>query len=774
MYSSHGLLESMPADFLNLKINQDSTTELQNEEQIAVNPLDGQNVVAVWRDFRLGFRQVGVGASFDGGLTWTEDLMVDPRFTRQSDPGLTYDKDGNFYAVLLSYEAIWDSNSLAVLKSTDGGLSWGAPSYAVVSGPAFFEDKELMSCDRTSNPTGGNLYISWTRFDQSNNTDIMLVRSTDGGNNWASPVQVSDNGGVQWSVPVVGSNGEVYIAWVDYGSANILIDKSTDGGMTFGADIPVAPVNYQGNINGGILVFPFPALDADITGGLFNGNLYVAYMWDSGTDMDILFRRSTDQGMTWSSSQRICDDAIGNGADQFHPWLTVDQNGTITVVFYDRRNDPSNLLFDIYMTQSFDGGNTFTPNERISNVSSVPLSGKSHDPESAPSNSNRENLLPQLQQGFFSPHPAGLIGEYIGVASYYGELHPVWTDTRNGHQDVYTAVDTSQIRDVGVLSILSPADTVYCGMDTPLGATVCNSGNRTESFDVISQIDSSGVKIYGDTVKVLGLEADSCVTINFDDWTVPDRDNVCYTYTVYTWHPIDGISGNDTLSKVFCASCVEILDAGILSIDYPDTVPCDTTLIIPVTVCNFGDSTKTFPVEGYFLCNSYFDSLTIIVDSLSPDSCTIVNFQFDPGTAWPDSECCDFTVHTSLANDMNPVNDTLNKEVCFLCPVGVEENNSSFRIPTSEFKLLQNTPNPFSQLTAISYQLRAPSHTTLKIYDMTGKSVRSLVNENQEEGQYTVRWDGRNENGKKVSSGVYFYKLKAERFEETKKIILFR
>ena len=519
MYTSDRLENPNPGDYLNLKINQDLTTELQNEEQIAVNPLDGQNVVAVWRDFRLGFRQVGIGASFDGGLSWSDDLLVDPRFTRQSDPGLTIDKNGNFYIVVLTYEAIWDSNSLAVLKSSDGGLSWSSPSYAVVSGPEYFEDKELIACDRTENSTGGNLYISWTRFDPSNNTDILLVRSTDGGSSWSNPVQVSDSGGVQWSVPVVGSNGEVYVAWVDYGSAQILLDKSTDGGVTFGADIPVAPINFVGDINGGVLVFPFPALDADISGGPFTGNMYVAYMWDTGSDMDILFRRSTNQGATWSSTVRVNDDINGNGADQFHPWLIVDQNGTITIVFYDRRNDPSNLQFDIYMTQSFDGGLTFTPNERISSVSSVPLSqetgadpvvsgvnhrgihtspepyvvqgGFNRRPDSgrlSTSTVKKENLLESKKADLFSPQSAGLIGEYIGIASYYGRLHPVWTDTRNGHQDVYTAVDTSQIRDVGTFSILTPSDTVFCGSITPLLSEVCNSGNRIETFDVICEI----------------------------------------------------------------------------------------------------------------------------------------------------------------------------------------------------------------------------------------------------------------------------------------------
>lgn len=115
-------------------------------------------------------------------------------------------------------------------------------------------------------------------------------------------------------------------------------------------------------MNGNILVFSYPALATDVSSSPYNGNLYVTYM-DKSTllgDQDIFFSTSTDQGSTWSPRKRINDDSLGNGRDQFHPWAVVNQDGVISVVFYDRRNDPSNLAFDVYMTQSYDGGQTFT------------------------------------------------------------------------------------------------------------------------------------------------------------------------------------------------------------------------------------------------------------------------------------------------------------------------------------------------------------------------------------------------------------------------------
>ena len=117
---------------------------------------------------------------------------------------------------------------------------------------------------------------------------------------------------------------------------------------------------------------------------------------------------------------RVNDDAYGNRCDQFHPWTCVSADGAVSVIFYDRRNDPSNLLMDVYMAQSFDGGSTFGPNVRITTVSSDPTAGSAR---------------------------AGLLGEYIGLAaSSANRVHPVWTDTREGNQDVYTSVfDTTLV-----------------------------------------------------------------------------------------------------------------------------------------------------------------------------------------------------------------------------------------------------------------------------------------------------------------------------------------
>jgi hypothetical protein len=88
------------------------------------------------------------------------------------------------------------------------------------------------------------------------------------------------------------------------------------------------------------------------------------------------------------------------------------------------------------------------------------------------------------------------------------------------------------------------------------------------------------------------------------------------------------------------------------------------------------------------------------------------------------------------------------------------------------FKLFQNTPNPFVGTTTISYQLPVSTNVSLSIYDVTGRLVRTLVDKEMSKGSYVIKWDSKNDKGKKVAKGVYFYKLKTNNYQTSKKLIV--
>ncbi len=89
-----------------------------------------------------------------------------------------------------------------------------------------------------------------------------------------------------------------------------------------------------------------------------------------------------------------------------------------------------------------------------------------------------------------------------------------------------------------------------------------------------------------------------------------------------------------------------------------------------------------------------------------------------------------------------------------------------------KFELYQNYPNPFNPSTSIMFDLPSDEFVTLKIYNIIGQEVRTLVNEFKNAGRYTITWDGKDNTGKLVPSGIYFYRITAGNFSKTLKMVL--
>lgn len=103
----------------------------------------------------------------------------------------------------------------------------------------------------------------------------------------------------------------------------------------------------------------------------------------------------------------------------------------------------------------------------------------------------------------------------------------------------------------------------------------------------------------------------------------------------------------------------------------------------------------------------------------------------------------------------------------------VNDNPTTEQSP-AKFSLSVNYPNPFNPETKIDYSLNQACQVKLEIFNILGQKIKTLVDEQQSVGKKDVVWDGRNENGEQVSSGVYFYRLQAKDFVQTKKMVLMR
>jgi hypothetical protein len=135
-----------------------------------------------------------------------------------------------------------------------------------------------------------------------------------------------------------------------------------------------------------------------------------------------------------------------------------------------------------------------------------------------------------------------------------------------------------------------------------------------------------------------------------------------------------------------------------------------------------------------------------------------------------------FSYHYIRDDRATPVMDRvihLKKVLAFL---GNQTDEPTAADPvTYRNSLSQNYPNPFNPTTTIEYTLKEQANVSLRVYNVAGQLIRTLVEETKTPGEvHTVTWDGRNDAGQSVSSGVYFYKLVAGGYVQTKKMVLLK
>ncbi len=441
-------------------VRVDSAVSSPEETAIAIDPANPNRIVAVAQ---------GSGCyhfhSVDGGATWTEGLISDPYDL--GDPTLAMDANG---VAFYGYIGKWTHSGIFVARSMDGGATW-QPGVPVIEheGATPFEDKEYPACDRTNGPYGGSLYVAWTQFDTygspipADSSRVLFSYSRDQGITFAPPTRVSDRGGncvdgddtVEGAVPSVDLDGTVYLAWA--GPRGIEFDRSVDGGQTWGTDriISDMPGGWDFPVSGIYRVNGLPMTRCDLSIGPYSGRVYVLWSDQRNGDTDVFLIHSDDQGAHWSPRVRVNGDGVGNGRDQFFPWMDVDPlTGRVYVVFYDRRATVG-VHTEVWLATSTDGGETFAEE---------PIS------ESA-----------------FTPSESIFFGDYIGISAHNGRVRPFWMRLDGNQLSVWTALIEQ-----------NPADTVLIDGRGRL-VVVPNPARTTAHFYAGGAGPSAGgeVRIFG-------------------------------------------------------------------------------------------------------------------------------------------------------------------------------------------------------------------------------------------------------------------------------------
>jgi hypothetical protein len=384
------------------------------EPSISINPTNPKNMVA-------GAILDQVFYSQDSGKTWTRDTLKST-YGVWGDPVLLSDFAGNHYFLHLSDPTgeNWKSEEIldriVIQKSSDGGKTWNNGSYTGLAHPKD-QDKHWAVADKGS----GNLYITWTQFDDygskdtADHSNIMFSLSRDSGTTWSEAKAINRVPGncldgdstTEGAVPAVGPNGEVYVAWSN--QEKIYFDRSLDSGETWlNHDQLVAKHvgGWETEVPGLSRSNGMPVTVCDISASENRGTIYVNWVDDRHGNYDIWLSKSIDQGLNWSEPKRINDDTTQ--AHQFLTWLSCDPiTGYLYCIFYDRRNY-TDLQTDVYLASSKDGGETWL-NERIS-------------------------------ESPFTPNSEIFFGDYNNIDAYNGTVRPIWTRYENDQLSIHTAL----------------------------------------------------------------------------------------------------------------------------------------------------------------------------------------------------------------------------------------------------------------------------------------------------------------------------------------------
>ncbi len=726
------------------------------------------NFVITWEDIRFGYhifaqRYDSSGTALGSNFQISTDAGLYPHLY----PSISADGKGDFVIAWEDYRNI--DGDIYFQRYDSAGVAQGSNSQA--NSDIGSEDQYQPDIKKAYD---GKMIFTWVDM-LNGNQDIYFQRATSGGALQGSPVKVNSDGGIdpQWEPSIdTDSLGNFMISWADYRSAPaIYLQRYDTLGNALGINTQASDVGLTRERHSPALYLPNA------------GDLVVSWMDYRNKNYDIYLQRLTASGTKKGSNFKANQDTTG--AQQRSPSLAVNSQRQSFVAWEDFRSGNA----DIYFRGLDQLGNFILQEIKVSDDTSI---------------------LPQL-----SPEIA---------TDDQNTLFIVWQDFRNG-ANIYGQF----------YNFLLPLGNIKINEDTStnIHQHPSVSASRTGKFVAVWSDNRAGFfNIYGQKYTNLGAKVGNNFKVNDDtnsvDHLAPQAASdssgnlvvVWEDYRDSQWHIY--MQAFDSSGNKIGANSRILSDSLNASQLKPDVATTPTG--------NFAVTWLEVRLTGDFILAQRYDSLRIPVGTNLIISDTVAVNPFSPKIAldknktllvtWQDSRSGNsdiwgqffYSSNDSMGSDFK-VNQDLGNALQFTPACGfssdyaylvwsdnrnpgkgfdiyantyvykgtdVKPPKSILNAMPNSFELEQNYPNPFNATTVIKYHLKANNSsgnqilTTLKIYNIKGELVKILVKQHQTPGSYEIGWDGKDNKGEIVSSGVYFYVLQQGEKKEAKKMLLLK
>ncbi|NJD22613.1 MAG: T9SS type A sorting domain-containing protein [Melioribacter sp.] len=297
-----------------------ANVDLSNNVSIAYNPaiaVSGNYIHVVWYDNRDGNFEEYYKRSVDGGITWGPEIRLTNNIYKSLHPSI--------FVSGLNVHIVWNDNrdgnyEVYYKNSLDGGDTWSADLRLSNTAGKSWTPAVAVS--------GSVIHVVW-HDSTAGNWEIFYKRSTDGGVNWGADTRLTNNSAISEYPTLAVSGSIVHIAWNDYRNgtlSNIYYKRSTDGGISWGADTKLTMKNNNNDSFASLAV---------------NGsNVHLTFNSYRSKNYDIIYNTSSNNGTTWGSDVLLTT----NSAVSNVPSIAV-SGSNVHVIFRDWREGANSEIY---------------------------------------------------------------------------------------------------------------------------------------------------------------------------------------------------------------------------------------------------------------------------------------------------------------------------------------------------------------------------------------------------------------------------------------------